>query len=53
MDPIEGFWAVPLYDAHNPFIPKHEGKKSLEVYQHLSRESVEEAYQTVMKSVGV
>ena len=33
----------------------HEGdaERSLEVYQHLSLETVAEAYQEVMKSVGV
>ena len=35
------------------FISGHGSRKSLEVYQHLSLEPVEEAYQEVMKSVGV
>jgi site-specific recombinase XerD len=42
-----------LSDAQIQLISGHESKKSLEVYQHLSLETVEEAYQEVMKSVGV
>ena len=34
-------------------ISRHESKRSLEVHQHLSLETVAEAYQEVMKSVGV
>ncbi len=30
-----------------------ESKKSLEVYQHLSLESVDEAYQDAVQSVGI
>jgi integrase/recombinase XerD len=42
-----------LSDAQIQLISGHESKRSLEVYQHLSLETVEEAYQEVMKSVGV
>jgi site-specific recombinase XerD len=42
-----------LSDAQIRLISGHESKRSLEVYQHLSLETVEEAYQEVMKSVGV
>jgi integrase/recombinase XerD len=42
-----------LSDAQIQLISGHESKKSLEVYQHLSLDAVEEAYQEVMKSVGV
>jgi integrase/recombinase XerD len=42
-----------LSDAQIQLISGHGSKKSLEVYQHLSLETVEEAYQEVMKSVGV
>jgi integrase/recombinase XerD len=42
-----------LSDAQIQLISGHESKKSLEVYQHLSLDTVEEAYQEVMKSVGV
>jgi site-specific recombinase XerD len=42
-----------LSDAQIQLISGHESKRSLEVYQHLSLETVEEAYQDVMKSVGV
>jgi hypothetical protein len=31
----------------------HESKKSLEVYQHLSLESVDKAYQDAVQSVGI
>jgi site-specific recombinase XerD len=40
-------------DARIRLISGHESKKSLEVYQQLSLETVAEAYQEVMKSVGV
>ena len=42
-----------LSDAQIQLISGHGSKKSLEVYQHLSLETVEEAYQEAMKSVGV
>ncbi len=42
-----------LTDAQIQLISGHESKRSLEVYQHLSLETVEVAYQEVMKSVGV
>ena len=42
-----------LSDAQIQLISGHETKKSLEVYQHLSLDTVEAAYQEVMKSVGV
>jgi hypothetical protein len=31
----------------------HESKKSLEIYRHLSLESVEQAYQEAVRSVGI
>ena len=34
-------------------ISGHESKKSLEVYQHLSLESVGKAYQDAVQSVGI
>jgi hypothetical protein len=34
-------------------ISGYESKRSLEVYQHLSLETVAEVHQEVMKSVGV
>jgi len=42
-----------LSDAQIQLISGHETKKSLEVYQHLSLESVKNAYQNAMQSVGV
>jgi integrase/recombinase XerD len=42
-----------LSDAQIQLISGHETKKSLEVYQHLSLESVETAYQNAVQSVGV
>jgi hypothetical protein len=36
-----------------PFGRIIESKKSLEVYQHLSLESVDEAYQDAVQSVGI
>ena len=41
-----------LTDAQIQLISGHESKKSLEVYQHLSLESVDKAYQEV-QSVGI
>jgi integrase/recombinase XerD len=42
-----------LTDAQIQLISGHESKKSLEVYQHLSLESVDEAYQDAVQSVGI
>jgi site-specific recombinase XerD len=42
-----------LSDAQIQLISGHESKKSLEVYQHLSLESVEHAYQEAVQSIGV
>jgi integrase/recombinase XerD len=42
-----------LSDAQIQLISGHETKKSLEVYQHLSLESVKNAYQNAVQSVGV
>jgi integrase/recombinase XerD len=42
-----------LCDAQIQLISGHETKKSLEVYQHLSWESVKNAYQHGVQSVGV
>jgi len=42
-----------LSDAQIQLISDHESKKSLEVYQHLSLESVDKAYQDAVQSVGI
>jgi site-specific recombinase XerD len=42
-----------LTDAEIQLISGHESKKSLEVYQHLSLESVDKAYQDAVQSVGI
>jgi len=42
-----------LSDAQIQLISGHESKKSLEVYQHLSLESVEQAYQEAVQAVGI
>ena len=42
-----------LSDAQIQLISGHESKKSLEVYQHLSLESVDKAYQDAVQSVGI
>lgn len=42
-----------LSDAQIQLISGHESKKSLEVYQHLSLESVERDYQEALRSVGI
>jgi site-specific recombinase XerD len=42
-----------LSDAQIQLISGHESKKSLEVYRHLSLESVEPAYQEAVQSIGV
>lgn len=42
-----------LCDAQIQLISGHESKKSLEVYQHLSMDTVEEAYQETIQSIGL
>jgi site-specific recombinase XerD len=42
-----------LSDAQIQLISGHESKKSLEVYRHLSLESVEKAYQDAVQTVGI
>ena len=42
-----------LSDAQIQLLSGHETKKSLEVYQHLSLESVDKAYQDAVRSVGI
>jgi hypothetical protein len=42
-----------LSDAQIQLISGHESKKSLEVYQHLSLESVDKAYQDAVQSVEI
>jgi integrase/recombinase XerD len=42
-----------LSDAQIQLISGHESKKSLEVYQHLSLETAEQAYQEAVKSLGI
>jgi integrase/recombinase XerD len=42
-----------LSDAQIQLISGHESKKSLEVYQHLSLESVDKAYQDALQGVGI
>ena len=42
-----------LSDAQIQLISDHESKKSLEVCQHLSLESVDKAYQDAVQSVGI
>ena len=42
-----------LTDAQIQLISGHESKKSLEVYQHLSLESVDKAYQDAVQSVAI
>jgi integrase/recombinase XerD len=42
-----------LSDAQIQLISGHESKKSLEVYQHLSLDAVEEAYQEAVQWVGI
>jgi integrase/recombinase XerD len=42
-----------LTDAQIQLISGHESKKSLEVYQHLSLESVDKAYQHAVQTVGI
>lgn len=42
-----------LTDAQIQLISGHESKKSLEVYQHLSLDTVEPAYQKAVESLGL
>ena len=42
-----------LSDAQLQLISGHESKKSLEVYQHLSLDKVERAYQEAVQGVGI
>ena len=42
-----------LSDAQIQLISGHESKTSLEVYQHLSLESVDKAYQDAVQTVGI
>ena len=42
-----------LSDAQIQLISGHESRKSLEVYQHLSLENVQQAYQEAVQSIGV
>ena len=42
-----------LSDAQIQLISGHESKKSLEVYQHLSLNAVEKAYQETVQGVGI
>jgi integrase/recombinase XerD len=42
-----------LTDVQIQLISGHESKKSLEIYQHLSLESVDKAYQDAVQSVGI
>jgi integrase/recombinase XerD len=42
-----------LSDAQIQLISGHDSKKSLEVYQHLSLENVEKAYQDAVHSIGI
>jgi hypothetical protein len=40
-------------DSQIQLISGHESKKSLEVYQHLSLQSVEQAYQDAVKTLEI
>ena len=42
-----------LTDAQIQLLSGHESKKSLEVYQHLSLESVDKAYQDAVQTIGI
>jgi hypothetical protein len=42
-----------LSDAQIQLISGHESKKSLEVYQHLSLDTVEDAYQEAVHNIGL
>lgn len=45
--------AQDLSDAQIQLISGHGSKKSLEIYQHLSLETVEHAYQTALQTIGI
>jgi hypothetical protein len=40
-------------DAQIQLISGHESKKSLEIYQHLSLDAVEQAYQEAVQGVSI
>ena len=42
-----------LSDSQIQLISGHESKKSLEIYQHLSLEAVERAYQEALQRVSL
>jgi len=42
-----------LSDSQIQLISGHESKKSLEIYQHLSLQSVEKTYQDAVKALEV
>jgi integrase/recombinase XerD len=42
-----------LSDAQIQLISGHESTKSLEIYQHLSLDAVEQAYQEALQSVSI
>jgi len=42
-----------LSDAQLKLISGHASKKSLEVYQHLSLEAVEDAYQSAVRALNI
>ncbi len=42
-----------LSDAQIQLISGHENKTSLEVYQHLALNTVEQAYQEAARSIGI
>ena len=42
-----------LSDAQIQLISGHESKKSLEVYQHLSLDTVEDAYQEAVENISL
>jgi hypothetical protein len=42
-----------LSDSQIQLLSGHSSKKSLEVYQHLSLESVQNAYQDAVKMIGM
>ena len=42
-----------LSDSQIQLISGHESKKSLEIYQHLSLQSVDKAYQEAVQNAGI
>jgi hypothetical protein len=42
-----------LSDAQIQLISGHESKKSLEIYQHLALNTVEQAYQEAVRSMSI